>query len=147
MLPRLWLLVGSDRPTDRQCHLLSCPGQLKSEFCQIEHLQILLVIGEKYFWFFATNPVEPFKFRAVGLLQVKIMLINHYYFVHPPISFYCFFSFPDPVCPSGPNLTGGIELFWQWRTIGTTGFATRIRSTSPQPPAGSVNAQLAKLIF
>ena len=31
MLPRLWLLVGSDRPTDRQCHLLSCPGQLKSE--------------------------------------------------------------------------------------------------------------------
>ena len=33
MLCRLWLLVGSDRqtdrPTDRQCHLLSCPGQLK----------------------------------------------------------------------------------------------------------------------
>ena len=33
MLPRLWLLVGSDwptdRPTDRQCQLLSCPGQLK----------------------------------------------------------------------------------------------------------------------
>ena len=33
MLPRLWLLVGSDRQTDRQtdrqCHLLSCPGQLK----------------------------------------------------------------------------------------------------------------------
>ena len=33
-LPRLWLLVGSDRPTDRptdrQCHLLSCPGQLKN---------------------------------------------------------------------------------------------------------------------
>ena len=35
MLPRLWLLVGSDRPTDRptdrQCHLLSCPGQLKND--------------------------------------------------------------------------------------------------------------------
>ena len=31
MLPRLWLLVGSDRPTDRQCHLLSCPGQLKNK--------------------------------------------------------------------------------------------------------------------
>ena len=34
MLPQLWLLVGSkgprDRPTDRQCQLLSCPGQLKS---------------------------------------------------------------------------------------------------------------------
>ena len=29
MLRRLWLLVGSDRPTDRQCQLLSCPGQLK----------------------------------------------------------------------------------------------------------------------
>ena len=33
MLPRLWLLVGSDRPRDRprdrQCQLLSCPGQLK----------------------------------------------------------------------------------------------------------------------
>ena len=26
---RLWLLVGSDRQTDRQCQLLSCPGQLK----------------------------------------------------------------------------------------------------------------------
>ena len=23
------LLIGSDRPTDGQCHLLSCPGQLK----------------------------------------------------------------------------------------------------------------------
>ena len=32
MLPRLWLLVGSDRPTDRQCQLLSCPGQLKKIF-------------------------------------------------------------------------------------------------------------------
>ena len=35
MLPRLWLLVGSDRPTDRptdrHCHLLSCPGQLKRD--------------------------------------------------------------------------------------------------------------------
>ena len=31
MLPRLWLLIGSDRPTDRQCQLLSCPGQLISE--------------------------------------------------------------------------------------------------------------------
>ena len=29
---RLWLLVGSDRPTDRQCHLLSCPGQLKRDW-------------------------------------------------------------------------------------------------------------------
>ena len=35
MLPRLWLLVGSDqgtdRPRDRQCQLLSCPGQLKTD--------------------------------------------------------------------------------------------------------------------
>ena len=29
MLRRLWLLVGIDRPRDRQCQLLSCPGQLK----------------------------------------------------------------------------------------------------------------------
>ena len=26
------MLVGSDRHTDRQCHLLSCPGQLKKEY-------------------------------------------------------------------------------------------------------------------
>ena len=31
MLPRLWLLVGSDRPTNQYCHLLSCPGQLKND--------------------------------------------------------------------------------------------------------------------
>ena len=29
MLPRLWLLVGSKGPRDRQCNFLSCPGQLK----------------------------------------------------------------------------------------------------------------------
>ena len=34
MLPRLWLLAGSDRQTDRQCHLLSCPGQLKRRNAQ-----------------------------------------------------------------------------------------------------------------
>ena len=32
MLRRLWLLVGSDRPRDRQCHLLSCPGQLINRY-------------------------------------------------------------------------------------------------------------------
>ena len=26
---QFWLLVGSKGPRDRQCHLLSCPGQLK----------------------------------------------------------------------------------------------------------------------
>ena len=30
----------------------------KLSFAKIEHLQILLVIGEKCFWFFVTNPVE-----------------------------------------------------------------------------------------
>ena len=31
MSVRLWLLVDSDQGTDRQCHLLSCPGQLKTQ--------------------------------------------------------------------------------------------------------------------
>ena len=30
----------------------------KTEFCQIKHLQILLVIGEKYLSLFVTNPVK-----------------------------------------------------------------------------------------
>ena len=49
MLPRLWLLVGSDRPTDRptdqQCHLLSCPGQLKSDVKKTIFLQFLYKTG------------------------------------------------------------------------------------------------------
>ena len=39
------MLVGSDRPTDRQCHLLSCPGQLKrtqSKGAQRQNLQFVL---------------------------------------------------------------------------------------------------------
>ena len=44
MLPRLWLLVGSDRQTDRQCHLLSCPGQLKS---QVDQKRILTMKSEE----------------------------------------------------------------------------------------------------
>ena len=46
MLPSLWLLVGSDRPTDqgtdRQCQLLSCPGQLKRSVCHNWRLNYLL---------------------------------------------------------------------------------------------------------
>ena len=40
MLPRLWLLVGSDQGTDRQCHLLSCPGQLKSDIRRTNTLRV-----------------------------------------------------------------------------------------------------------
>ena len=42
MLPRLWLLVGSDRPTDRQCHLLSCPGQLKKQKQLLSLIQLYI---------------------------------------------------------------------------------------------------------
>ena len=48
MLPSLWLLVGSDRPTDqgtdRQCQLLSCPGQLKITREKILNKQCLPVV-------------------------------------------------------------------------------------------------------
>ena len=46
MLPRLWLLVGSDRQTDRQCHLLSCPGQLKTNLYDFALGQILGTLGQ-----------------------------------------------------------------------------------------------------
>ena len=49
----------------------------KTGLCQIKHLQILLVIGEKYLWFFVTNPVDPVKSGVVGLILVWIMLRNH----------------------------------------------------------------------
>ena len=47
MLPRLWLLVGSDRPTDRQCHLLSCPGQLKKGRGEREHRAVYSFVWMK----------------------------------------------------------------------------------------------------
>ena len=55
-------------------------------FAKIEHLQILLVIGEKYFWFFVTNPVESVKSGAVGLIPVRIMLRNHLFLCDPVFS-------------------------------------------------------------
>ena len=54
------------------------PGCLKkTEFCKIKHLQIVLVIGEEYLWFFLTNPVEPVKSGVVGLIPVRITSRNH----------------------------------------------------------------------
>ena len=43
----------------------------------MKHLQILLVIGKKYLWFFMTNPVEQVKSEVVGLIPVWILLRNH----------------------------------------------------------------------
>ena len=74
MLPRLWLLVGSDRPTDRptdrQCHLLSCPGQLK----KVTSFKIFILT-------FSLSPngqaVNSFEFLV--LFQSKVCLDNFYY--------------------------------------------------------------------
>ena len=47
----------------------SCTGCLKkTEFCQIEHLQILLVFGEKYLMKFVANPVVSCFESAISML-------------------------------------------------------------------------------
>ena len=48
----------------------------KTEFCQIEHLQILLVIGEKYLMINVASPVEScfesaFSMLLLGALHIQ----------------------------------------------------------------------------
>ena len=48
----------------------------KTEFCQIEHLQILLVIGEKYFMIFVANPVVSCFESAISMLLLGALQIQ-----------------------------------------------------------------------
>ena len=48
----------------------------KTEFCQIEHLQILLVIGEKYLMIFVANPVVSCFESAISMLLLGALQIQ-----------------------------------------------------------------------
>ena len=48
----------------------------KTEFCQIEHLQILLVIGEKYLMKFLANPVVSCFESAISMLLLGALQIQ-----------------------------------------------------------------------
>ena len=48
----------------------------KTEFCQIEHLQILLVIGEKYLMIFVANPVVSCFESAILMLLLGVWQIQ-----------------------------------------------------------------------
>ena len=45
----------------------------KTEFCQIEHLQILLVFGEKYLMKFVANPVVSCFGWAISMLLLSAL--------------------------------------------------------------------------
>ena len=53
---------------DEKSPFLSTGCLKKTEFCQIEHLQILLVIGEKYLMIFVANPVVSCFESAISML-------------------------------------------------------------------------------
>ena len=48
----------------------------KTEFCQIEHLQILLVIGEKYLMIFVANPVVSCFESAISMFLLGALQIQ-----------------------------------------------------------------------
>ena len=50
------------------CFMTTYRVSKKTEFCQIEHLQILLVIGEKYLMIFVANPVVSCFESAISML-------------------------------------------------------------------------------
>ena len=123
-----------------------CTGCLKkTEFCQIKHLQILLVIGEKYLWFFVTNPVEPVKSGVVGLIPVWIMLRNHLFLCN-----LLFFSAPfqtlyAPKAVSAKRPIKALKLPTQ--SMIQLDLPQISLSISPQLLAGSANAQFGKTQF
>ena len=105
MLPRLWLLVGSDRPrdqgTDRQCQLLSCPGQLKNvtslrlKYGQVVYclkpiakwLKVLIKNGNKpfplFYWFYWLHCSGLFHLFVIGVF-FPIMLNLWSFFIPLP---------------------------------------------------------------
>ena len=117
----------------------------KTEFCQIKHLQILLVSGEKYLWFFVINPVEPVKSGVVGLIPVWIMLRNHLFLCN-----LLFFSAPfqtlyAPKAVSTKRPIKALKLPTQ--SMIQLDLPQKSLSISPQLLAGSANAQFGKTQF
>ena len=106
------------------------------------HLQILIVIWEKYLWFFMTNPVEPVKSKVVGLIAVRIMLTNQFFLCN-----LLFFSAPfqtlyAPKAVSTKRPIKALKLPTQ--SIMQLDLPQISLSISPQILAGSANAQFGK---
>ena len=117
----------------------------KTEFCQIKRLQILLVTGEKYLWFFVTNPVQPVKSGVVGLIPVWIILRNHLFLCN-----LLFFSAPfqtlyAPKAVSTKRPIKALKLPTQ--SMIQLDLPQISLSISPQILAGSANAQFGKTQF
>ena len=94
---------------------------------------------------FSANPVEPVKSKTVGLVHVRIMLIDHLYLCnlwYHKLSWLLKIYAMICICQT-PNKS--IEIDNSKRD--STGFATKIASISHQPPAGSANAQFDKTQF
>ena len=94
---------------------------------------------------FSANLVEPVKSRAVGLVHVRIMLINHFYlcgFWYHELSWLLKISVMIRICQTANK---SIEI--DNSKHDSIGFATKITSISHQPPAGSANAQFDKTQF
>ena len=114
----------------------------KTEFCQIKHLQILLVIGKKYLWFFVTNPVDPVKSGVVGLIPVWIMLRNHLFLCSLLFLSAPFQTLYAPKAVSAKRPIKALKLSTQ--SMIQLDLQQKSLSISPQLLAGSVNAQFDK---
>ena len=94
---------------------------------------------------FSANLVEPVKSRVVGLVNVRIMLINHFYlcgFWYHELSWLLKICVMIRICQTANK---SIEI--DNSKHDSIGFATKITSISHQPPAGSANAQFDKTQF
>ena len=110
MLPRLWLLVGSDRPTDRptdrQCHLLSCPGQLKTWIWALVFLHARVLISGvsiniktwvfyqgwfPRFGFFISRPYAVFYTMKVVFFFIKECTFYSFQLFLKPKQWFCHF--------------------------------------------------------
>ena len=94
---------------------------------------------------FSANLVEPVKSRVVGLVNVRIMLINHFYlcgFWYHELSWLLKICVIIRICQTANK---SIEI--DNSKHDSIGFATKITSISHQPPAGSANAQFNKTQF
>ena len=94
---------------------------------------------------FSANLVDPVKSRAVGLVHVRIMLINHFYlcgFWYHELSWLLKICVMIRICQTA-NKSTEIDN----SKHDSIGFATKITSISHQPPAGSANTQFDKTQF
>ena len=101
--------------------------------------------GEKYLWFFVTNPVEPVKSGVVGLIPVWIILRNHLFLCN-----LLFFSAPFQTlyAPKAVSTKRSIKaLKLPTQSMIQLDLPQKSLSISPQLLAGSANAQFGKTQF